>query len=125
MTSSRPYLVRAIYDWIADNGFTPQLIVNAEMPGVMVPAEHVRKGKIVLNVAARAVRELSLGNELIEFDARFSGRGQHVRLPMRAVLAVYASENGVGMAFQDEQSDDPSPSDGGGRVSRPHLKVVK
>jgi len=101
VTSSRPYLVRAIYDWIADNGFTPQLIVNAEMPGVMVPAEHVRKGKIVLNVAARAVRELSLGNELIEFDARFSGRGQHVRLPMRAVLAVYASENGVGMAFQE------------------------
>lgn len=125
MTSSRPYLVRAIYDWIADNGLTPQLIVNAEMPGVMVPPEHVREGKIVLNVAARAVRELSLGNELIEFDARFSGRGQHVCLPMRAVLAVYASENGVGMAFQDEQSDGPSPSDGGDRVSRPHLKVVK
>lgn len=127
MTSSRPYLVRAIHAWIVDNGLTPQLIVNAELDGVQVPPEHVQDGKIVLNVAARAVHDLTLGDELIEFGARFSGKARVIVVPTKAVLAVYAAENGVGMAFQEEEDDngDPSGSPDPQTPSRPSLRVVK
>ncbi len=126
MTSSRPYLVRAIHEWIVDNGLTPQLIVDAKTEGVVVPGEFVQEGKIVLNVSERAVRNLSLGNDLVEFSARFAGKAFPVTVPTRAVLAVYASENGVGMAFQGEPNDGDPPSGSEPAPSpRPSLRVVK
>ena len=124
MTSSRPYLVRAIREWIVDNSFTPQLIVDADVDGVSVPTEHVRDGKIVLNVSDTAVRGLTMDNEWVSFDARFSGRPMSVAVPMCAVLAVYAKENGVGMAFQDEE-DDPTPTPDDDKPQRPALRIVK
>jgi stringent starvation protein B len=132
MTSSRPYLIRAFYDWIVDNGLTPHLLVDATAPGVVVPEGHAQDGRIILNVSPTAVRGLELGTELIGFHARFSGADMAVRLPPRAVLAVYARENGRGMLFPegDEQGSasggdkepEPTGPSGGGR---PSLKVVK
>ncbi len=127
MTPSRPYLIRAFYEWITDNGLTPHLLVNAQSPDVEVPTEHVHEGRIVLNLAPAAVRDLSLGNELIEFSARFAGTPRLLRVPPRAVLAIYARENGQGMAFGEDQGggggDEPPPSTPPER--RPSLKVVK
>ena len=88
VTPSRPYLIRAIHEWIADNDLTPQIVVDADLPGVQVPAGHVRDGHIVLNVSSNAVRGLTLGNEFVEFDARFSGSPFHVVVPTTAVVAV-------------------------------------
>ena len=126
MSPSRPYLVRAFYEWIVDNGLTPQFVVNATLDGVVVPREHIQDGKIVLNVATRAIRDLDLGNEWISFGARFSGSPFTVEIPTKAVLAVYAAENGVGMAFQEEDGDhEPPTSKPPGSSARPTLKVVK
>lgn len=125
MTPSRPYLLRAIHDWIVDNNLTPQLVVDAGVEGVQVPPEHVREGRIVLNVAASAVRDLTLGNEWIEFGARFGGVPRQILLPTKAVLAVYARENGVGMAFQEQEPDGEPPEPGGSKPERPSLRVVK
>lgn len=125
MTSSRPYLVRAIHEWIVDNGLTPQLIVNADMEGVDVPRQYVQDGKIVLNVSAKAVAGLVLGNDAIMFNARFAGVATEVCVPTPAVLAVYASENGVGMAFQDNDSDAPSSGPPDDEPPKPTLRVVK
>ena len=126
MTSSRPYLIRAIHEWISDNGLTPQLVIDAEIDGVIVPRNYVVDNRIVLNVAERAVKDLDLGDDLVQFNARFSGSSFEVNIPTRAILAVYAAENGVGMAFQEEENDHAQPSE----VPRPtadrgHLKVVK
>lgn len=133
MTSSRPYLVRALYDWIVDNGLTPYLLVDAEAPGLDAPVEYADNGKLVLNVAPRAVQAMDLGNELIRFSARFGGVAREVLLPVGAVLAIYARENGQGMLFSDEGdggAPPPSSSDGddgpdGGGDGRPNLRVVK
>lgn len=136
MHSSRPYLIRALYEWIADNDMTPHLLVDVGLPGVEVPREHVRDGRIVLNVAASAVQGLVMGNEWLTFNARFGGRARTIRLPIHAVMAIYARENGQGMAFGHEPGEGPPPpstaddqSDGsksGGRgKSRPALKVIK
>lgn len=133
MTSSRPYLVRALYDWIVDNGMTPYLLVNAEKEHVIVPQEHVHEGRIVLNINPAAVHNLELGNHIIEFSARFGGVEYFVQVPPYAILAIYAKENGQGMAFADEMEDggngggDSGPPEGpkpGGR-KKPQLKVVK
>lgn len=102
MTSNRPYLIRAIYDWVNDNGYTPHLLVDARQPHVRVPAHAVKDGQIVLNVAMRAVANLDLGNDRIRFLARFSGASQQVDVPVTAVLAIYAQENGQGMMFPIE-----------------------
>ena len=122
MTSSRPYLLRAVYEWIADNGLTPQIVVDAQQERVRVPTAYVREGKIVLNVSANAVRGLSLGNEWVEFSARFGGTPFDVAVPVRAVLAIMARENGTGMSFPDPDDDRPPPQQQRGR---PSLKVVK
>ena len=102
MTSNRPYLLRAIYEWIADNGMTPYLLVDAKAPGVKVPKVAIKEGKVVLNVAARAVAQLELGADRVRFMARFSGVSQAVEAPIAAVLAIYAQENGQGMMFPVE-----------------------
>jgi len=129
MTSSRPYLLRAIYQWIVDNGLTPHILVNAEDEQVQVPRQYVEQGKIILNIAPMAVHGLTLGNEDVTFNARFGGTPMDIYVPMGRVLAIYARENGQGMMFgEEEDGDEPPPDDTGGDESgssRPHLKVVK
>ena len=131
--SQRPYLLRAMHEWMTDNGHTPHLVVDATAPGVQVPEQHVADGKIILNVSYAAVRNLELGNADISFEARFGGMPQRILVPLAAVLGIYARETGQGMIFgTDEEaeaqglrstgsSDQPSPPAGG----RPHLKVIK
>ena len=127
MTSSRPYLLRAVYEWIADNDLTPQIVVDAQREQVRVPAAYVREGKIVFNISPNAVRGLSLGNEWVEFSARFGGAPFDVVVPVHAVLAIMARENGTGMSFPELRDDDrppPAPPPPEPR-KRPSLKVVK
>lgn len=131
MTSTRPYLIRALYEWIEDNGLTPHILVDAEAPGVVVPKQHVREGQIVLNINPSAVRDLRLGNEWIEFSARFGGVSRAIQIPIGAVLAIYARESGQGMAFGEEPSGEelPPPPDKPDQPPRPSrkpvLKIVK
>ncbi len=130
MTSTRPYLIRALYEWIEDNGMTPHILVDAESPGVAVPKQHVHDGRIVLNVNHSAVRDLRLGNQWIEFNARFGGVARSLQIPVAAVMAIYARENGQGMAFGDEKSEDdetspPTQPDPPVRPRKPSLKIVK
>lgn len=151
MTSSRPYLIRALYEWIADNGLTPHLTVDISDERVVVPREFAQDGKIVLNIAARAVGNFSWDNEWLVFSARFGGVSRNISIPMWAIVAIHARENGAGMMFgpaeipppklaeQEEpkaikpnvvsvepaetNGDEPTPPKAGGK--RPSLKVVK
>ncbi len=139
MSSNRPYLLRAIYDWLVDNGCTPHLVVDANDPRCVVPRAFVKDGAIVLNITPSAVRDLSLGNEWIMFSARFAGVAQEVTVPLAAVRALYARENGQGMAFEAEPATSeagdgppdpppPPPPPTGGRPGGkpgPRLSVVK
>ena len=129
MTSSRPYLIRAIYDWIVDNSFTPYLLVNAENDNAIIPREYVEDGKIVLNINPTAITNLQLGNDYIMFNARFSGKAMEVSIPVIAVLAIYAQENGQGMMFDESNNNFPpsSPEDTPPpeKSKKPQLKVVK
>lgn len=130
----RPYLLRAMHEWVTDSGHTPHVIVDATREGVEVPRTYVKDGKIVLNLSSSATNGLSLGNERIEFHARFSGVVHHIRVPIAAVLGIYARETGEGMVFseQDLGPDSPPPPDGPPAApppddapKRPQLKVVK
>ena len=141
MTSHRPYLLRALYEWIADNGMTPHILVDASQPGVRVPAHTVKDGRVVLNIADRAVARLELDNDAVRFTARFGGVSHPVMVPVSAVLAIYARETGQGMALPDDggaaeppPDDDPTPpddgpADGPGDDAAPrrgaHLRVIK
>jgi stringent starvation protein B len=128
MTSSRPYLIRALYEWIVDNGMTPYVLINAASDQVVVPRQFVENDKIVLNLNPSAVQNLQLGNDYLELDARFSGSPMHVVVPVMAVLAIYARENGKGMVFNEEENDGdepPPPDKGGDEDKRPRLRVVK
>ena len=134
MTSSQPYLIRAIYDWVIDNGFTPYLLVNAENDSAMIPRDYVEDGKIVLNINPSAISDLQLGNDYIMFNARFSGKAMEVSVPAVAVLAIYARENGQGMMFDENNNTLPpgspegSPATGNpppNKPKKPQLKVVK
>ena len=130
MTSSRPYLVRAMYQWITDNGMTPHLLVDVSVDNVQVPAEHIQNGKIILNIAPMAISSLVLGDEEITFSARFSGQPMGIYIPVEAVLAVYTKENGQGMMFSEDDgaisSDDGDDSDPDpDKPTRPNLRVVK
>lgn len=131
MTSNKPYLLRAIYQWVVDNQCTPYLVLAATYPGVQVPTQFVRDGQVTLNIGPGAVRELEIGNELLEFNARFGGVPTQVSTPMEAVVAIFAKENGQGMGFDVEAPPDPGPgsdgpSDGSqGNGKKPSLKVVK
>ncbi|TQI82399.1 stringent starvation protein B [Serratia fonticola] len=102
MTPRRPYLLRAFYDWLLDNQLTPHLVVDVMRPDVQVPMEFARDGQIVLNIAPRAVGNLQLGDEAVSFNARFGGVPRQVLVPMAAVLAIYARENGAGTMFEPE-----------------------
>ena len=125
MSSSRPYLMRAIYEWIVDNNLTPYLLVNAADPDVQVPVEHVNNGKIILNIAPDAVQNLDMAGNEISFNARFSGNPTHVFLPISAALAIYARENGRGMVFNDEDDTPPDPEKEKDKSSAPNLRIVK
>ncbi len=102
MTPRRPYLLRAFYDWLLDNQLTPHLVVDVTYPDVQVPMEFARDGQIVLNIAPRAVGNLQLGDNDVSFSARFGGVPRQVLVPMAAVLAIYARENGAGTLFEPE-----------------------
>ncbi len=124
----RPYLLRAMHQWIADCGNTPHVIVDAERAGADVPRAYVKEGKIVLNLSPSATQRLKLGNDNVEFDARFAGVVHHVRFPVSAVMGVYAHETGEGMVFSDQDLGPQPPTrptltEEGGK--RPQLKVVK
>ena len=122
MTSNRPYMLRAMHEWIVDNGLTPHIVVDARQEQVQVPASCVRDGKIVLNISGTAIRGLRIGNEWVEFNARFGGSPFDVVVPVRAVLAIMARENGTGMSFPEPGDDGPPPRKPKGP---PSLKLVK
>ena len=145
MKSSRPYLLRAIHEWIIDSDCTPFLLVNADAPGVQVPRQHVENDKIILNTGQTATEGLVIGDDEVTFNARFSGKAQTVVAPIGAVLAIYARENGQGMLFNDESGEtevtaetelSSSPGDGtvdqgnddepeGTSPGKPNLRVIK
>lgn len=134
MTPSKPYLIRAIYDWLVDNELTPYIVVDTTCDTVQVPLEHVEEDRIILNISPKACRGLHLENDRIVFSARFSGVVKQLYFPPSSVTAVYAKENGRGMVFSEEDDsgdDDPpkvTPPSGGSdhsRRGRPSLKIVK
>ncbi|UZJ44838.1 ClpXP protease specificity-enhancing factor [Marinimicrobium sp. C6131] len=129
MTSSRPYMIRALYEWIVDNGCTPYILVDAQGQGVEVPQQHVNKdGQIVLNINPTAVKDLFIGLEQISFNARFGGIPTDLVIPCASVLGIYARENGQGMVFEHEPNPEPPKPDSEAKKDaqkRPNLKVVK
>ncbi len=140
MTSNRPYLIRAIYDWLVDNDCTPHVVVDAGVEGVSVPQHYVSNGQIVLNLAPRAVTAFHMDLDAISFNTRFGGMPTDIYIPTEAVLGIYARENGQGMLFSGEEDPEPPPGtdagseskkpgrgEKGGKAgsSRPSLKVVK
>ena len=129
MNSNRPYLLRALYDWICDNRLTPYVLVDVRGDDLNVPRDFVEDNRIVLNIAPAAVRELELGNERVRFKGRFSGRSLPVHFPVAAVLAIYARENGRGMIFPEEaqapRADAKPATHTGQPKDRSHLSVIK
>ena len=137
MTTTKPYLVRAIHEWAMDNELTPQILVSDAVQGVIVPKNHVKDGHIVFNIHINAVKDLQMGNEIIGFSARFSGQSVQIEVPVEAVLAIYARENGQGIFFQENEQT-PPPDDKDAQSDQPvsaeklnessskgHLKLVK
>ena len=138
ITSTKPYLLRAIFEWAEDNGFTPQVLVNADVPGVEVPRNHVVDGQIVLNISSAAVKLHLMDNECLSFSARFSGVEQDIYLPINSILAIFARENSQGIFFEeidddgyDPEPDSPDkkaktkPDETGSRRDASHLKIIK
>lgn len=103
MTSNRPYLLRAFYEWIVDNDCTPHLVVSADFPSVQVPTQFIQEGQIVLNISPSAVTNFSMDNQALSFNARFGGQPMQVYVPVGAILAIYARENGEGTVFTPEE----------------------
>lgn len=131
MTPSRPYIMRALYEWIVDNGCTPYLLVDASVPGVEVPQQYIKDGQIVLNISPSAVIELNISNEAVMFNGRFGGVPSDIMVPVSAVIGIYARENGQGMVFEPEEPPEgPEPPDTDPDAptkpeGRPSLKIVK
>ena len=131
--SKRPYLVRAMHEWMGDNGHTPHIVVDAGIAGVSVPIEHVKDGKIILNISDSAAHNLKMTNEAVSFRARFSGVPFDVWVPMKSVLGIYARETGQGMIFSHDAENaestehTPAPTSvaSDDTRSRPHLRIVK
>jgi len=125
MTSLKPYLIRSIYEWIIDNQLTPHLLVDADNSEAILPQDYIENGKIVLNLRPEAIQDLTLGNEEIQFNARFSGTAMHIVTPTSAVLAIYAKENGKGMMFDPEEYDNETPPPAEKKPTKPNLRIVK
>src|ERR1700734_1726094 len=106
MLSNKPYLIRGFYEWIVDSETTPLLVVDATVPRCNVPQEYVENGEIILNISPDAIRDLKVNRNLVEFKASFSGIAHLISVPVRAVLAIYAEENGQGMFFDMESEED-------------------
>lgn len=129
--SKRPYLVRAMHEWMGDNGHTPHIVIDVAVDGVIVPVEHVKDGKIILNISESAAHNLKMTNSSVSFRARFSGVPFDVWVPTASVLGIYAKETGQGMIFShaSEQPEPPEPRESEkvtpSRSSRSHLKIVK
>ena len=132
--SRRPYLLRAMHEWMSDSGHTPHVIVDATQAGVEVPAAHVNEGRIVLNLSPSATHHLLMGSDWLEFNTRFSGVSHRIRVPMNAVLGIYARETGEGMVFSEDGAGpptDPDPTKPSPATTtpdapkRPKLTVVK
>ncbi len=126
MTSSKPYLVRALYEWILDNETTPYILVDTANEQVLIPPGIANDGKVVLNLAPQAIQNLEMNNDSISFSARFNGVAEDIYCPMAALMAIYARENGEGMMFPPEESDaDGEDETDVTRPSGPTLKVIK
>lgn len=125
MNSPKPYLLRAFYEWILDNGMTPYVVVDAGAEGVEVPREYVQDGKIVLNITPSAVQALVMDKDHLSFSARFRGVARSVEVPMPALKAVYAKENGRGMVFPEDDAEIEPPKPEPPPRKGPRLKVVK
>lgn len=137
LSSSKPYLIRALLDWIVDNSLTPYIVVNADMPGVRVPRQHVKEGQIILNISPNATSHFDMDNSKLQFKAGFGGSLFEVLMPIKAIEAIYARENGQGMSFnEDIPGGDGTDDDGGEPIEftekpaeekpkRPQLKIVK
>ncbi len=136
VTSKRPYLIRAMHEWMTDNDQTPFIVIDAAADGVSIPEQYVSDGRVILNVSYSATRNLTVGDELMSFETRFEGRARHLDIPTTAILGIYAQESGQGMIFTEEElvsgsgessdngPDDDTPTEGGSS-GRPSLKVVK
>ena len=126
MTSQKPYLIRAVYEWLIDNGATPYLLVDTSFEGVIVPEASINDSKIVLNIAPDAVQHYEVNNENIYFSARFSGKRMELFIPIEAVLGIYGKENNQGMFFSEEQTSPPTPpSNSTKEKGKPKLMIVK
>jgi stringent starvation protein B len=128
MTPSRPYIMRALYEWIVDNDCTPYVLVDAAVTDVMVPQQFVKDGQIVLNISPGAVMDLNIGNDAMAFNGRFGGVATDIYVPIAAVVGIYARENGQGMVFEPEESTPPPeepPPDPIKPRGGPALKIVK
>lgn len=124
LTARRPYLLRAFYEWLLDNQLTPHLVVDINLQGVQVPLEYARDGQIVLNIAPRAVGNLELGNDEVRFNARFGGVPRQVSVPMAAILAIYARENGAGTMFEPEPAYELGAQDAEETLADPVMSVI-
>tara|TARA_R110002074_G_scaffold28429_1_gene82012 strand:- start:15 stop:392 length:378 start_codon:yes stop_codon:yes gene_type:complete len=125
MTSSKPYLVRALYDWILDNDTTPYVLIDVTVDQVQVPPSIASDGKLVLNLAPQAIENLDIHNDYLSFTARFSGVAESIYCPMSSLLAIYARENGEGMMFPSEDEDKADNPDKPAKPRTPNLKVIK
>ncbi|MCB1609774.1 MAG: ClpXP protease specificity-enhancing factor [Xanthomonadales bacterium] len=136
MTSKRPYLLRALYEWVLENQCTPHVLIDANVPGVQVPPSTVKDGQVVFNLAPHAIAHLEMGNDILSFHARFAGVSQRIRVPIGAVIAIYARENGEGMMFPPESTEMVEleeealdsvevAEESVAPRSRAHLKVIK
>ena len=129
MTPIRPYLLQAVYSWVLDNGNTPYILVDTRHEGIVVPAEYIENHQIILNLSPNSVRDLSFENGWVMFNARFSGAVWHIEVPISAVNAIYAKENGQGMVFDQHQEETPQPPAQNNlkkkQPSKPSLKIVK
>jgi len=140
MTSNQPYMLRAIHQWILDNDLTPHILVNAQVAGVEVPVQSVQNGQIVLNIAPHAISNIIMDNEAVSFSARFSGVVESLYIPVHAIRAIYASENGQGLVFPEDEieqdaeeeltvieneDNSSAETDTAARTKPPFLKVIK
>ncbi len=125
MISDRPYLIRALNEWLLDNNLTPHILVDANAEDVKVPSQFINDGKIVLNISPVAVKDLQISNDIIKFSARFSGKTYHISVPVGTVLAIYAKENGKGMIFPVEDTAEETVEEFHEPNKKPNLKIVK